>query len=347
MKREEIVDFENLYDSMNKCKKNVSWKTSTKHFTLNGIEECLKMEESLKSGTWTNGKPHEILITYPKKRQGLAISFKDRVYQRSLNDNELYPKMTNSFIYDNCACQKGKGTSFARQRLTTFIQRYYSKYGIEGYVLQIDIEKYYQSMDHTEVKNCFKYKLDSDVYKMTVDVLDTQYTGDTGYNPGSQMVQIAGISFLDKIDHYIKEQLHVKYYIRYMDDILIIHNDYDELCDILSSIEKELNKIKLNINKKKTHIKPLKEGFLFLGFVYRITRTGKIIKSLNGDNVKHEKRKLKKMAKKVLAGEMTKEKVDDCYRAWKDNASFGNSYKLLKRMDDYYERLWREEYGNS
>lgn len=121
MKREEIVDFENLYDSMNKCKKNVSWKTSTKHFTLNGIEECLKMEESLKSGTWTNGKPHEILITYPKKRQGLAISFKDRVYQRSLNDNELYPKMTNSFIYDNCACQKGKGTSFARQRLTTFI----------------------------------------------------------------------------------------------------------------------------------------------------------------------------------------------------------------------------------
>ena len=301
MKREEIVDFENLYDSMNKCKKNVSWKTSTKHFTLNGIEECLKMEESLKSGTWTNGKPHEILITYPKKRQGLAISFKDRVYQRSLNDNELYPKMTNSFIYDNCACQKGKGTSFARQRLITFIQRYFSKYGIEGYILQIDIEKYYQSMDHTEVKNCFKYKLDSDVYKMTVDVLDTQYTGDTGYNPGSQMVQIAGISFLDKIDHYIKEQLHVKYYIRYMDDILIIFNDYDELCDILSSIEEELNKIKLNINKKKTHIKPLKEGFLFLGFVYRITGTGKIIKSLNGDNIKHEKRKLKKMAKKVLA----------------------------------------------
>ena len=53
------------------------------------------------------------------------------------------------------------------------------------------------------------------------------------------------------------------------------------------------------------------------------------------------------MVKKVLAGEMTKEKVDDCYGAWKDNASFGNSYKLLKRMDDYYERLWREEYGNS
>jgi len=188
MKREEIVDFENLYDSMNKCKKNVLWKTSTKHFTLNGIEECLKMEESLKSGTWTNGKPHEILITYPKKRQGLAISFKDRVYQRSLNDNELYPKMTNSFIYDNCACQNGKGTSFARQRLTTFIQRYYSKYGIEGYVLQIDIEKYYQSMDHAEVKKCFKEKLDSDIYEMTIDVLDTQYTGDTGYNPGSQMV---------------------------------------------------------------------------------------------------------------------------------------------------------------
>jgi len=66
-----------------------------------------------------------------------------------------------------------------------------------------------------------------------------------------------------------------------MDYILILHNDYNELCNILTQIENELIKIKLNINKKKTHIKTLRDGFLFLGFIYRITNSGKIIKSLN------------------------------------------------------------------
>jgi len=80
--------------------------------------------------------------------------------------------------------------------------------------------------------------------------------------------------------------------------------------------------------------------------VYRYTWTANHIRADSKNNwIIREK--YEKMAKKVLAGEMTKEKVDDCYSAWKDNASFGNSYKLLKRMDDYYERLWREEYGNS
>lgn len=347
MNKDEIIDFEQLYESMTKCQRGVNWKPSTKHFTLNGVQMCLDMEKKLKSGSWKNGKPHPILITHPKRREGLSIRFIDRVYQRSLNDNELYPSITKSFIFDNAACQRGKGTDFARRRIKEMLWNYFCNNGNTGFVLQIDIKGYYANMRHDVVKRRFKRHLEDDVWKMACDVLDTQYVGDVGYNPGSQMVQIAGISVLDELDHYIKEVLHEKYYIRYMDDLWILNSDKEKLVSDLKEIDDQLGIIGFKVHPNKTKIKKLENGFLFLGFNYHVTDTGKIIMSINGKNVKAEKRKLKRMADKVRKGEMAKEKVDECYKAWKAHIENGNSYKLLQRMDNFYKNLWRNDDDDS
>lgn len=63
--------------------------------------------------------------------------------------------------------------------------------------------------------------------------------------------------------------------------------------------------------------------------------------TLNSANVKHERKKLRRLVSLAKKGEITKAKVDECYRSWKANASRGNSYKLIKRMDEYYAELWR------
>lgn len=324
-----------------KCKRGVMWKPSTKHYNLNAVEESHRMENRLRSGTWKNGKPKPIQILYPKKRDGLSIAFRDRVYQRSINDNVLYPSVQKSFIIDNCACQKGKGIDFARTRLKKHLWKFYSHHGTNGYVLQVDVKGYYPNMRHDAVKNKFRRYLNDEVYEAVCNVLDTQYKGDIGYNPGSQMVQIAGISLLDDLDHYCKERLHIKHYLRYMDDILIIHHDKTELESYLTEIEAALSKIGFEVHKEKTHITPLSNGFLYLGFEYRITKTGKIIMTLNSANVKHERKKLQRLVKLAKDGKVTKAKVDECYKSWKANASKGNSYKLLQRMDKYYNDLWK------
>ena len=339
---EEIIEYDALWESAMKCKRGVLWKPSTKHYNLNAIEETHRMRSKLLDGTWANGKPKPIMILYPKKREGLSISFKDRVYQRSINDNVLYPSVQRSFILDNCACQKGKGIDFARKRLKQHIWNHYCHHGNEGYVLQIDIKGYYPNMRHQAVRDKFKRYLNEGVYQAVCEVLDTQYKGEVGYNPGSQMVQIAGISLLDDLDHYCKERLHLKHYIRYMDDILIIHHDESELSDALLHIEEVLSEIGFEIHKGKTHITPLSQGFTFLGFEYRITSTGKILMALNSANIKHERRKLRKLVNLAKKGRITKAKADECYKSWKANTSKGNSYKLLQRMDAYYENLWKE-----
>lgn len=325
-----------------KCKRCVLWKPSVKHFNLNAVEEVFRMERKLKNGTWKNSKPRPIKILYPKKRDGLSIAIRDRVYQRSINDNVLYPAVTRAFILDNCACQKGKGIDFARARLKKHMWNYYTHYGPSGYILQIDIKGYYPNMRHDAVKAKFRRYLDDDVYQRVCDILDTQYVGDVGYNPGSQMVQIAGISLLDDLDHICKERLHARHYIRYMDDILIIMNDKSKLEGVLGNIETELRKIGFRLNEKKTHISPLERGFLFLGFEYRMTKTGKVIMSLNSENIKHERKKLRRMVRLAKRGRITRAKVDECYKSWKANASKGNTFKLIERMDRYYRDLWEE-----
>jgi hypothetical protein len=337
---DEVKDFESLYESAWKCRSGVGWKPSTKSFTLNGIENCLEMEEELKTGTWKHGKPKPIAILYPKRRDGLSIPFRDRVYQRSLNDNSLYPCTTNSFIYDNAACQKGKGTDFARARIKKFLWRHFAKHGLKGWIVQIDIHGYYSSMPHQLIQDEFGKSVSDDILGMSMSVLEHQYSGDIGCNPGSQMVQIAGISVLNPVDHYIKEKLHVKNYIRYMDDFWMLLDDYGEAEHALSETIEKIKAIGFDINPKKTQITPLSEGFLFLGFHYQLTETGKVIMTLNSQSIRHERRKLRKMVGLVKKGKMSKAKVYECYGSWRDFAGKGNTSRLLVRMDAYLKSLW-------
>ena len=101
---ENVTGFDALYDSMHKCRKGVLWKDSVASFYLNGVERTMKLSEELHSGTYKARKPVKFMITSPKPREIASITFRDRVYQRSLNDNAVYPIMSKSFIYDNFAC---------------------------------------------------------------------------------------------------------------------------------------------------------------------------------------------------------------------------------------------------
>ena len=341
--KEEIIGYDALWESMLKCQHGVRWKPSVKDFIINAPEEVFKMHKRLKNETWTDGTPRPIKIMYPKKRDGLSISFTDRVYQRSINDNVLYPEMTKHFIYDNCACQKGKGTSFTRKRIKQHLWNFYSNHGINGYILQIDLKSYFNHIKHDLILEKFGRYIPEDICDMISKVLDKQHIhGNSGYNPGSQMVQIAALTALNDLDHIIKEQLHIKHYIRYNDDFWILHESKEFLENCLGFIKTYLKDHDFELNTRKTVLKRLDSGFVFLGFNYRVTETGKVIMILNSDNVKHEKKKLRRMVGKCKRGEMAKAKIDESYNDWKEFANEGNSYKLLQRMDEYYAKLWRD-----
>lgn len=327
------MNFEQLYDSMEKCKKGVMWKDSVAAFTLRSFKRIMPMIDKVNNLEYKTQPPYTFVVTSPKVREIVAVSFKDRVVQRALNDDIIYPIMTKSNIYDNAACQKGKGTDFARNRLKVFMQKAYRLWGRDFYTLKIDIKKYYPSMRHEYVEQMFKRRLDSWTYQTVIGILHEQYPGDVGYNAGSQLIQIAGISALSDLDHKIKERLKVKHYVRYMDDLIILSNSKYKLYKIMDSIVEELDKIGFKLNEKKTKIYSAKEGVEFLGFIFRCTGTGKILMLISSDTVRREKKHIVNVLNKVPI-----EQADEAFKSWKSHAMKGNTYNVIKRMTLYYKQ---------
>ena len=259
---------------------------------IHGIEECLKLEKEIEANKYKPRKPKTFKLTYPKVRDCSSIHIRDRIVQRSMNDNVIYPKMTSSFFYYNMACQKNKGTTTAMDRINTFLHRYYINNGNsnEGFVWQFDIQGYYKHMKHADDRACFETKLDMATVDHAEAWLQRQYPYDIGYEPGSQMVQILGISLLNPFDHIIKEVCRAKYYLRYMDDGFVIANSKEELIELQKVATEKLAEYGMNFHPKKTRIYPLKDGIKILGFTFKLTDSGKVIRLINSQNVKHERK---------------------------------------------------------
>ena len=339
---EKIIGFDALYQSMLRCKKGVLWKDSVARFYHDAPTEVMRLSQELRHQQYRHQLPQRFEIHQPKKREVIGIAFRDRVFQRSLNDHAVYPQMVRHFIYDNSACQAGKGTTFARERLHCFLQKFYRRHGRNGYILQCDIAGYYPNMRHDVAEAQMERYLTPGVYELVHKVLACQSDGEVGYLPGSQMVQIAGIATLNPLDHFIKERLRIKYYLRYMDDFLLIHEDADYLVECCRQIEQKLAKIGLQLHPKKTRLYPLTERIKFLGFYHFLTDTGKVVALVDPKNVKLQRARLKRLVRKAKRGELTREKVNECYASWRAHVMQGNSVKLLQRMDKYYKDLWKE-----
>ena len=336
---EKVIGEDALYESLNKCAKGVKWKGTVAYYRHNWTDEIPKLSEELHNGTYKERKAKFFTVTEPKYREIMSIHFRDRIYQRSLNDVAIYPQVSKSFIADNFACQKGKGTEADRDRFKDFLRQYFRKYGTDGFVLKIDIKGYYPNMDHGYAETMLKKYLDDETYQMATNVL-ARLPGEIGYNPGSQIVQIVGITALDRIDHYIKERLRIRYYIRYMDDFILIHPDKDYLRQCLSEIRQMLTDQKMTANVEKTFIQRVTDPIDHLGFIYRLTRTGKVVILARPEKIKHEKKKVLRMVNLVRQGKRTKRDVDAHFRAFKASVAYGNSRHLIHNLNTWYQGLW-------
>ena len=333
------MDFEHLYIAMVKCKRNVMWKESVSRYYLNGIEETLKLTDDVANWSYRPRDPFIFTITSPKKREILAISFRDRCYQRPINDDLLYPAMSARYIYQNMACQTGKGTDKARKLLRQHLVKWRFK---KGYILQIDIHNYYGSMNHSIVNELYKESLEYSDFDRVYGVLNQQYSGITGYRPGSQMIQITGTIYLDELDHYIVNDLGIDDYVRYQDDFLLFHESKEHLKNCLDIIKSKLSAIGLTVNPKKTRIFEIGKPFEYLGFTWRITPSKKVLATAIGKNIKNKKQKYKRMLRKVKKGDLTKEYVDECFSGFLANLDKGNCYNLKQRLIKWYEVTWDE-----
>lgn len=329
---EKVTDFGNMYKAYRRSKCGKGFKKSSAKFNIMALDGVNILIEQMKSKTYKVSEYTEFKVYEPKERIIKTTSFKDKVVQHSLCDNVILPKLKDVFIYDNCAGQIGKGTSFGRDRLSEQMQAFYQKHGINGYILKCDVTKFFYSISHEQLKDIVNYyfSYDEDICNLCNLFIDS--TEGAGIPLGNQINQGFALLYLDGMDKLIKGELGIEYYGRFMDDFWLIHQSKEYLKHCLEVITEFLKTLDLTLNGK-TQISPLKNGISYLGFHFYLTGSGKVIRKLKNQNKRNKQKKYIKMAKLVVEGKLPAEKFYASYNAWKNHISQGNCYRLGKDMD--------------
>lgn len=332
-----ITDFDNLYRAFRKSKTRRSYHDSAMYFQLNAARECEKLRKELLAHTYKVSGYTSFRVTVPKEREIQACKFRDKVVQHVLCDNLLCPSLTELTILDNYAGQKGKGTRFACDRLQEMMLEYHQEHHDAGYFYKGDIHKYYYSIDHEIAKQIMHehYPEMKSVWWLIDEFIDST-KGSTGIALGNQINTVVSCLYLDGFDRFVKEELGIRYYGRYADDFVLIHQDKMYLRECEQRIADYLRNIKLELNPK-SQISMLKNGIPFLGFHFYIKNGLCIVKLIN-NKARAYRRKYNRLHRKVKAGELPRAVLDTSLRSYMAHAS----YCTDQRFRLYYNKKEKE-----
>ncbi len=263
---EEIISFESLYRAHRRARLGKRHKKEVIEFELNLSQNLWQLHYDLKYGKYQVGGYHKFMIYDPKEREIQAIPYRDRVVQHALCDNYLIPLLEKKLIFDNAACRKNKGTQFALDRLSFFMKKFYRQHKLEGYFIKLDASKYFNNIDHAILKSKLaKIVKDEKVLGLIEKIIDSySYSEGKGLPMGNQSSQSFALLMLDGFDRFIKEKMRVKYYVRYMDDIIMIVEDKSFARDIVRASREFLQTMGVRLNPK-SQISTVKNGVIFLG----------------------------------------------------------------------------------
>lgn len=257
-------------------------KKATFVFEKNLGAELEKLSYELKTKTYAPRPYKKFYVFEPKKREINAPHFRDLVVQHAIY-REIYDLFNNTFIDQSFACRKGKGTHSA----SAYTQQELKKYDSELYCLKLDVRKFFYRIDRDILKRLFEKKIKD---KTFIDLMCEFAKMDTpiGIPIGNLLSQLYALIYLNKVDHFIKRDLHVKSYVRYVDDMVLIGLLFEQAKHYKVVIESFL-KDELHLELSKWTISKIKKGVNFVG--YRTWKTKKFVR-------KHSMIKFKKACKK-------------------------------------------------
>jgi len=278
-----IIEFENLRLAAKKALRGKKGNPSVARFYFDLEKELLGIQEELKNRTYKPRPLRNFTITDPKERTIGASDFRDRVVHHAIC-NVLDPILERRFIYHSYACRKGKGTHRAIRQAQFYTRKF-------RFYLKMDIQKYFGSIDHEILKRILNRNFkDSDLSWLLAVIINSPGgdAADKGIPIGNLTSQYFANLYLDILDHYVKDELGVKGYLRYMDDFILFSDKKSELHRHHSRIIEFLRReLKLEEKERATIIAPVSQGLQFLGF--------RIFPNLIRIRQENKKRLLKKM----------------------------------------------------
>lgn len=347
------IDIDYIFNTYKQVRSNTKNKNKIYYFDSYLSMNIIDIYNVFKSKNYIPGKYNIFLIKEPKYRIVMSQNIKDKVINHVVG-NLLVDILEPTLINTNVATRKNKGTHYGIKYLKRYLNEYKGK---NLYALKFDISKYFYSINHEVLKKELRKKIkDKDFLNILDTIIDSTdydvnneinkikekeisslnnidrineikriplYKKGYGLPIGNLSSQIMAIYYLNYLDHFIKEKLKIKGYVRYMDDgVLIGDKKYLKYC--LKEIIKILKKYDLRLNDKTKIIDINKEGIDFLGFHFYILNN-KLIMKVRNDCKKRFKRKMKLIKENKINSKFI-------IPSYKGHLKWGNCYMLYKIM---------------
>lgn len=368
--KERVTDFDNLYKAYLHARKSKRFRNEVLEFSANLEDNLHELQNSLRDRTYRPGPYKKRIIHDPVDRLIMWQDFIHRVVQWAVYQI-INPEFVRGYIEDSYACIKGRGSDAAAQRLFYFMQqvgRIEKNAGLDEngkpkrrfYLEKLDTSKFFYRIDHQVSMDLVGRKCNYDPWLMWLmdlfvnaegekfgfppgkgvkDVTPDEMLADKGLAVGSLLNQMLANINQNEVDHFAKRQLRIHYYVRYMDDIVIISDSKTQLLEWRRQIETFMReRLKLELNPKKSFIQPISHGIDFCQ--YRIFPDHIKLKKATALRMKHN---LKRIQRLYAAGEISLERAQKTVNSYMGLMSHCNSYQLRRAIfGEYSDTEWIE-----
>lgn len=340
---EKVIAWENLRLAARKARRGKRDRAGVQRFEFDLESNLLALRSELADGVYRPGPFSTHWINRPKARLISAAPYRDRVVHHALM-NVLEPILDRHFHPHSYACRIGKGTHAAADRVQRLMRRY-------RHFVQMDIRKYFPSIDHLLLKSTFRRLIkDRQVLRLMDLIVDHSnpqepvaeyYPGDDLFSPfarrhglpiGNLTSQWMANWYLSGLDHFLTSHLGIGSYVRYCDDFILLHDDREVLREITAKVREYLASLRLRLHEEKMCVKPVRAGTTFVG--YRLWASHRLLRK---QNIRQFRRRVAWMRKAYAAGVVDWKHVRPRLASWIGHARQVNSARLIRRL----ARDWR------
>lgn len=294
-----------LFEAYFKCRKCKRNTTNALTFEIDYESNLIALCEEINNGTYQPGKSIAFIVNKPVKREIFAADFRDRVVHH-LIIGKLNPLFEKEFIFDSYACRIDKGTHFGIRRIDRFIRQCSLNYTKDCYILKLDIKGFFMHIDKNILFERLKVFIQEKYKKQDKELVIDLCRKVIFYDPTKECIikgkqgswqglpsdkslfysskncglpignltsQVFANFYMSYFDHFIKHELGIRFYGRYVDDFVLIHSDKEYLKSLIPKIKNFLElKLRLTLHPKKIYLQHYTKGVKYLGVVIKPNR---------------------------------------------------------------------------
>ena len=342
-----IFSYKNIYRCYLDCRKNKRNTVNSLRFEINADENISRLEKELNNKTYHPSRSILFVAKKPKLREIFAGDFRDRVIHHLLF-RELEAIWERIFINDSYACREGKGTHKAVIRLQSFLRKITKNGNVRTYYLQLDIKDFFTSINKELLFAIIKRKVNNpELLWLTENILFWDCTKSyisrgekslfsnipankslfgkdnlRGLPIGNLTSQFFANIYLNELDQFVKHKLKARYYLRYVDDFVLLSRNEEELVNWKNEIKDFLvERLNLQLHPKRQKLVLVSNGIDFLGYIIR------------QNYILVRKRVINNLKAKLKELKLNPNKLKSVVASYLGHCKWANTYRLIDNLN--------------